>query len=328
MNDWDRQALVKLNSILANLYPTQLDSRRIASNAGLNTLAIEFDNKALNNWFNILQYAAARAGKVDQLVQAALEENPDDDSLQRAAEREPPSPLKEPEASPWSGPTSRATLEKIMGAKSTLVPITYLEVGLMCARSIVRVRRDDGSSGTGFLVPDNMLLTNNHVIPDAAVARSSLIQFNYQQTVAGLSASFEETRLLPDVFFRTSIDDDWSMVRIEGDYQTKWGALPLKSIQVSVGDHVNIIQHPGGGPKQISLFANVVAYVGSGRVQYLTDTLPGSSGAPVFDSNWNVVALHHSGGWLTEPNAASKSTYYRNEGISIDRIIERTRQAG
>jgi V8-like Glu-specific endopeptidase len=55
-------------------------------------------------------------------------------------------------------------------------------------------------------------------------------------------------------------------------------------------------------------FANAVVLVGEGRVQYLTDTLPGSSGSPVFDADWNVVALHHSGGWLKEPNAASKTT--------------------
>lgn len=28
---------------------------------------------------------------------------------------------------------------------------------------------------------------------------------------------------------------------------------------------------------------------------YLTDTLPHSSGSPVFNSEWEVVALHHAG---------------------------------
>ena len=134
----------------------------------------------------------------------------------------------------------------------------------------------------------------------------------------------EDARLAPDAFFRTSAEevDDWTAVRIDGDAPARWGALPLKAAHVQVGDHVNIIQHPGGGPKQISISANVIVFVGGGRVQYLTDTLPGSSGSPVFDANWNVIALHHSGGWLTEPNAPSKTTYYRNEGIAIDRIID------
>jgi V8-like Glu-specific endopeptidase len=63
----------------------------------------------------------------------------------------------------------------------------------------------------------------------------------------------------------------------------------------------------------------MVAYADDRLVQYLTDTLPGSSGAPVFDSDWHVVALHHSGGWLTEP--ASKRVFFRNEGIHINAVL-------
>jgi V8-like Glu-specific endopeptidase len=146
-------------------------------------------------------------------------------------------------------------------------------------------------------------------------------QFNYQRTVAGLDAPFEEFSIDTAVPLRTSKDNDWSAVRIKGD-ASKWGELDMKPMTVKVGDHVNIIQHPGGAQKQISFVANVVAFVGGGRVQYLTDTLPGSSGSPVFDTDWNLIALHHSGGWLTEPNAVTKSTYYRNEGIAIDTIIQ------
>jgi V8-like Glu-specific endopeptidase len=208
-----------------------------------------------------------------------------------------------------------------MGERSTLVPITYLEIGLIRAKSVVRVKRRDGSSGTGFITDNNTLITNNHVLPNSEVAHFSVVQFNYQQTAGGLNAPVEEARLLPSAFFRTSPHDDWSAVKIDGNPLSKWGTLAMTHARVNVGDHVNIIQHPGGGPKQISLFANVVVFVGGSRVQYLTDTLPGSSGSPVFDAQWNVIALHHSGGWLTEPNATSKTTYYRNEGISIDLII-------
>jgi V8-like Glu-specific endopeptidase len=321
MNEWDNESLAKVNEILANLYPQDNDARRMATKAGLRTAYIQFDNKAINTWFNILQYAKSQQ-KVDNIVAGALEENPDDESLKRASERTPPPVVKGPEAREWNGPPTAGTLEKLIGAKSTLVPIIYLEVGLLRSRSVVRVKLEDGSSGTGFVTAGNILITNNHVLPDQAAAHSSVIQFNYQQTAAGLNAPIEEAHLLPDAFFLTSVEDDWSAVKIEGEGSSKWGVLTLARTSVKAGDHVNIIQHPGGGPKQISLFANVVAFVGGGRIQYLTDTLPGSSGSPVFDAEWNVVALHHSGGWLTEPNARSKTTYYRNEGISIDRIID------
>ena len=320
MIEWPREDLTSLNWILANLYPTVADSRRIAADSGLKTIQIEFNNQALTNWFNILDHANAR-GKVSNILNRAIEENPEDESLQRASGGAPPPVLQGPETQQWRGPAAAASLEKIIGQKSTLVPISYLEIGLQRARCVVRVKRQDGSSGTGFVTANNILITNNHVLPRADIARSSVVQFNYQHTIEGLNAPIEEANLLPDLFFRTSADDDWSAVKIDGDVIAKWGALPLAGSKLQIGDHVNIIQHPGGGPKQISLSANVIVFVGAGRVQYLTDTLPGSSGSPVFDADWNVVALHHSGGWLIEPNASSKTAYYRNEGISIDRVI-------
>jgi V8-like Glu-specific endopeptidase len=321
MTSWDRETLINLRETLATLYPTTADALRIAADAGLRTGAIDFVPKVITTWFNVLEYAKPR-DQVENVVRRALEENPDNDTLRRALEGRPAPVIKGPETFQWGGPSSAPTLEKIMGAKSTLVPIIYLEIGLMRARAVVRVKLQDGSSGSGFIVANNMLVTNNHVLPTAEKAESAVVQFNYQQTLAGLNAPVEEARLLPNVFFRTDPADDWSAVRIEGNPVAKWGALAVGTTEIKVGDHVNIIQHPGGGPKQISLFANVVAFVGGGRVQYLTDTLPGSSGSPVFDAQWNLVALHHSGGWLTEPNATSKTTFYRNEGISIDRIVD------
>ncbi len=320
MTEWNYKELSNLNEILANLYPQDNDARRMAAKAGLRTAFISFENKAISTWFNVLEYAKVQR-KVDEVVNSALEENPNDESLKRAKEGTPPPSVRGPETKDWAGPSAAATLEKLMGASSTLVPITFLEIGLLRARSVVRVKRQDDSSGTGFITDASLLITNHHVLPDAASAASSIIQFNYQQTADGSDAKFEEARLVSETF-RTSKTDDWSAVKVEGGVPLKWGSLDLKKVSVKAGDHVNIIQHPGGGQKQISLVANVVVFVGGGRVQYLTDTLPGSSGSPVFDADWNVVALHHSGGWLTEPNAGSKTTYYRNEGISIEKIIE------
>lgn len=124
-------------------------------------------------------------------------------------------------------------------------------------------------------------------------------------------------KLSPEDFFKTSVEDDWTVVRVKGDANQEWGGLELNPAVVGKGDRVNIIQHPGGLPKQLAYLANTVVDASDGRVQYLTDTEPGSSGSPVFDMHWNVVALHHAG---LDPDKTVD--YIRNEGILIDVIIE------
>ena len=64
---------------------------------------------------------------------------------------------------------------------------------------------------------------------------------------------------------------------------------------------------------------NFVQYVGGNVVQYVTSTLPGSSGSPVLNDNWEVVALHHAGGTIREPT--TQQSYFRNEGILIGSIL-------
>jgi V8-like Glu-specific endopeptidase len=63
---------------------------------------------------------------------------------------------------------------------------------------------------------------------------------------------------------------------------------------------------------------NEVKYVDDKVIQYLTDTLPGSSGSPVFNERFEIVGLHHMGGDLVEP--ASGHIYYRNQGVRISAI--------
>jgi hypothetical protein len=319
---WDRTAIINLREILARLYPTERDARRIVTDAGLEPSLIAFDPKAINNWFAILEEARNRSEKIEAIIEVARADYPDDETLASAAEGAPPPLMSAPEPTDWHGPKSAGQLERIIGTESTLVPISYLEVALLKARSVGKLRRVDGSSGTGFLIGDGRLLTNNHVLPDVATASSAVAMFNYQQTVDGLAAAIDQRRLLPDEFFATSKEDDWSVVGVEGAPEDAWGSLDLEAIPVEVGDRVNIIQHPNGLPKQISYYSNVVVYVGGNRVQYLTDTEPGSSGSPVFDRHWNLVAIHHSGGWIPEPGSPDTThTYYRNQGITIDAVI-------
>jgi V8-like Glu-specific endopeptidase len=54
-------------------------------------------------------------------------------------------------------------------------------------------------------------------------------------------------------------------------------------------------------------------------LQYTTSTEPGSSGSPVFDDEFQVVGIHHSGGMLPEPNTQRR--YLRNAGTSAIALL-------
>ena len=72
--------------------------------------------------------------------------------------------------------------------------------------------------------------------------------------------------------------------------------LPLGSSEsLKAGDGVIIIQHPHAGFKHFVLQPHGVISNDEQLLLYRADTLPGSSGAPVFDLNMHVVAVHFLG---------------------------------
>lgn len=199
------------------------------------------------------------------------------------------------------------------------IPISWLEVGLQCSKAIGKVKRVDHTYGTGFLIPGNLFITNHHVLSTREDAKSAIVQFNYQHDAEGRAYEPVNFELDPDSCFKTSTENDWTLIRIKGEANKDWGAIGLKSVDIGTKGYANIIQHPGGETKQIALYHNIITYVDDTRVQYLTDTLPGSSGSAVFDSQWRLIAIHHSGGWLTE--ASTRKRVYRNEGINVNCVL-------
>jgi V8-like Glu-specific endopeptidase len=320
------ETLTALNYVLAGLYPFPGDSHRIVQEAGIPPQFVAFKAKAIDTWYEILRAAHGR-GKVSDVVQVALKEHPENPVLLQA-ERGEIKPVPAPAVGrelPWKGGLSADAVEKIMGSQNTFLHVNFLETGVQRARAVAKVQFEGGESGSGFLLKDNLFVTNHHVIPDRGRAAAAELLFNYQKSAAGLDLTPSSFRLDPDKGFATSDEHDWTLVRVSGDANAEWGAIEIKEVDVSETERVNIIQHPSGGPKQIAIYHNVVAYAGQNRIQYLTDTLPGSSGSPVFDSEWQVVALHRSGGWILEPG--TKNLVFRNEGVNINRVLEGLRLA-
>lgn len=315
-----------LREALARKYPREDEARQFVANVGLNPIRIAFQSRADLTWFSILEEARKQGPRwVGAVLDHAIEEFPYDELLQKLRDGASVRFAEGPDAAAllWRGRGGQ-TAEKILGKQSTLVPVSFLEIGMDRARAVSRVRCADGALGTGFIIPGDLLVTNHHVIGDREGAAGAVAHFNYQKTAEGSDAEVEEVPLDPASFFATSVEDDCTIVKLAGAPSRRWGAIDLRPATVRADDRVNIIQHPGGEQKQLSFFHNLVVYAGDGRVQYLTDTLPGSSGSPVFDKDWNLVALHHSGGWIPEPG--SRDRFFRNEGIHVDQLIAMLRR--
>jgi V8-like Glu-specific endopeptidase len=222
----------------------------------------------------------------------------------------------------WQGTdTTTTVLEKIIG-ENTLRPIAFLEQGLQVARSVAYLRvsgRPKPWSGTGFLIASDLILTNHHVMPSAELLPGALFRFNYQENFNGEAQQPREYRAKVNGLYHANQALDYAVIQLEGEPGKEWGWLSLLPRNISKDERVNIIQHPDGQPKQISLQNNFVEYVGGDVVQYVTSTMGGSSGSPVLNDGWEVVALHHAGGNLREPTTQRK--YFRNEGILVRSIL-------
>jgi V8-like Glu-specific endopeptidase len=226
----------------------------------------------------------------------------------------------------WRGrETEEMVAEKIIG-ENTLRDIYVLEVLLELARGVVRIRGPQGL-GTGFLVAEDLLLTNNHVIASEAAAKQSNFEFDYQLTRTGAARPVHLAKALDGGTFRTSpmapynagVDQlDYTIVQLS-NVPPGVPHLTLSSSTVERDGRVTIIQHPGGDYKKISMQNNFVEYVDDYVVQYTTSTEPGSSGSPVLGDDFTVVAIHHAGGNLSEPS--SRRRYLRNEGIRVAAIL-------
>jgi len=253
------QTLTQLNSILAELYPDQQLIPRIIKIAGISGLQVNLVGRPVDVWFNVIS-EFQKHERIFDLVRTVRGEYPNNTQLQQIEQDlihdSLPSYSNVPTIdsdTKWNIDNITAEeLEKIIGNQSTMLPISFLEVGIKCALSVCRIKVN-GGSGTGFLTNNNVIITNHHVIPTIEEANHAVAQFNYQKTATGLDSQISEYRLDPSngKGFATSEEDDWSLIKINGDANAKWGAIEIKeNLAIEKTDYVNIIQHPGGEHKQ------------------------------------------------------------------------------
>lgn len=244
------------------------------------------------------------------------------------------------------------TMERVLG-KNDLSSIGVLELALAVGRFVGRVCICSASGwvqgyGTGFMVSPNLLLTNHHVLPGVSSASPSRVEFDYQLDRYGRQLPIHAFRLDPARFFMTDVKLDFTLVAVQpkADDQVElkffaWTPLIGSLGKALIGDPLNIIQHPQGEPKQIAFRNNHLIDLFDQYAHYETDTEPGSSGSPVFNDQWEVIALHHSGvpkmqdgqyiavdGSIWKPGMdPDRLAWVANEGIRVSSLVEHVKQA-
>jgi endonuclease G len=239
-------------------------------------------------------------------------------------------------------------LERIVNGND-LVGINYLAKGMAASRPVCRIQLREASGevtgfATGFLIGPGVLMTNHHVFGRAADANNSLAEFDYEFDLAGNDRPVARFAFDTRALFYANEQLDFAVVALkpkseDGTRDLKsWGWLPLSGEpgKSDLGEYLTIIQHPGGERKQVCVRENKLLKYEGDTVWYMTDTLGGSSGSPVFNRFWQVVALHHSGvprkdkkgNWLTKDGKIwdqsmdeTQVDWIANEGIRISSLV-------
>lgn len=233
--------------------------------------------------------------------------------------------------------------KEVIVYRDDMLPVSFLETGMTAARSVAKLRvpRFDGGQpkmiggtqethlGTGWLLTPTLMMTNHHVVnarketepaaPESdlelqGAATEALFDFD-GDTVQGNPVKVEKLEAWDPAL-------DYAVLRLA---QTGRPGLrrAAQSISKTDGDYVavNIIQHPEGTSKKLGIRNNLVTASTATDLRYFTDTKAGSSGSPVLNDTWQVVALHRGATFAQNVNFQGKDVAYVNVGTHLASIL-------
>lgn len=240
--------------------------------------------------------------------------------------------------------------EKIVH-QDDMLPFSFLRRGVEAGYAVARLvvtRYEDGQPaldaagrprrylGTGWLLTRSLLITNHHVInarnadePNAQLrdlelqAKSVVAQFDYDEP----AAAFTEVHAAAlEAFSPCDGSLDYTIVRLGAPVDRR--PLPVSRSPLTLPPNpdrypaVNIIQHPEGSPKRVACRNNLVIRIQGSDIWYFTDTMYGSSGSPVLDDQWQVIALHKKWDFIDNVMYQGKTTAWANVGTLISAVLD------
>lgn len=189
------------------------------------------------------------------------------------------------------------------------LPVSFLEKGLQAARAVGRVEYQGRKIGTAFLVAPELVLTNAHVVKEIPVLKEGGVRFNVELQAGAQWRYFAEQIMV------SSIGElDFALMRLVTP--TIGAPVTLSAEAAYPTQPANILQYPEGRSLQVALRRNEIVHVDPTRLYYVTDTEGGSSGSPVFNDDWNVIALHRAG----MEDDAQRPVKNANQGVPLTAI--------
>lgn len=349
--DLDRHQRKALNDALGSAFPAVSRLREVLDykvDRRLDDITLGDDYAEIR--FEVVQAAEAQ-GWTAELVLGAREENPGNAQLLAVAENvglSASTPAVERairEASPY---LDISPLRQAIGEAE--VRVCRIEIAVPGGKTY----------GTGFLVGPDLVMTNHHVMepvidkPD--LAAGAVFLFDYKvlsNKVLNAGTPFSlasdgwlvaDSPLSPideeaDPKSGTPSDEelDYTVVRLaakpglepvgDGDDKSPdrgWIQIKAPQKEPEPGTLLFVVQHPNWRPLKVVFEQDgVMEHDGpESRIRHRVNTEKGSSGSPCFNSDWELVGLHHVG----DPDFDRPAQF--NEAIAVSAIAELLEQEG
>ncbi len=228
------------------------------------------------------------------------------------------------------------SFEKLLGAER-FESLRWFQTALERCRGVARIEDPlEGPVGSAFLVdgasihpgfPPVVLVTNAHVIsPESSLAHDrARVTF---RALDDATASYGIARIL---WSSPPQELDTTVMELDGR-PAEATAAPIArrrpQLDVSPPPRTYIIGHPSGADQvMLSVADNQLLDADEVRVHYRTPTMGGSSGSPVFNRSWELIAVHHSGSTQMPRLHGKGGTYPANEGIWLERVVAEVKRA-
>jgi Trypsin-like peptidase domain/Effector-associated domain 1 len=263
-----------------------------------------------------------RKGKTRELLALAFSQAAGNENLQKvAAKCGLPLALVEQKYKRDDAAPRPTSLEAMVNAHSRLIDFERFLARLQDVGEQVCLVETPVKKGTGFLVAPDCVLTNFHVVEEVianmGLADNVICRFDFRTGENAQAAMVlkqyklgAEPILAKSPYGQSDLTGtgepganelDYAILRLaesvglgRNEKPRGWFTLAADTPVVALHDFVLIPQHAEGHALSVA-WGSVVSFPAAGnRLRYDVTTRPGSSGAPCFTADLEIVGLHHA----------------------------------